>query len=38
MIDYGSASEDEMGSSYSNVGEYSDSEGILDVGNLSGAR
>lgn len=32
-IDHGSASEDEMGSSYSDEGE--DSEGILDVGDLS---
>ena len=34
-IDHGSASEDEVGSSYSDEGEDSDSEGILDVGNLS---
>ena len=34
-IDHGSASEDEMGSSYLDEGEDSDSEGILDVGNLS---
>ena len=38
MIDYGSATEDEMGSSYSNEGKDSDSGGILDVGNLSRAR
>ena len=34
LINHGSASDDEMGSSYLDEGEDSDAEGILYVGNL----